>query len=68
MGNGSDVWEMLVENVPSTLCGDRRARAGGPDKIRPTSTKWQPVQAQTATVSGLWQARIVRLTAAGLST
>jgi hypothetical protein len=34
----------------------------------PTSTKWQPVQAQTATVSGLWQARIVRLTAAGLST
>jgi hypothetical protein len=34
MGNGSDVWEMLVENVPSTLCGDRRARAGGPDKIR----------------------------------
>ena len=34
MGNGSDVWEMPVENVPSTLCGDRRARAGGPDKIR----------------------------------
>ena len=37
-------------------------------ELIPTSTKWQPVQAQTATVSGLWQARIVRLTAAGLST
>ncbi len=33
----------------------------------PTSTKWQPVQAQSATVSGFWQARIVRRTAAGPS-
>jgi hypothetical protein len=31
----------------------------------PASAGWPPVQAKSATVSGSWQARTVRLTAAG---
>jgi hypothetical protein len=63
------------------LCGFEKVEAKGtiwksfkecqimsdPERVKPTSARLLPVKAQPASVSRSWQARTVRLTAAGPS-